>query len=191
MPVRIGRIAWPLAKDAARPSSDRVHICSTIVSGMFSDWTELHGDRRFADDPALVCGFRAIPRTRRGNRRAPEGAGHQADDPPQLRHAQARGLPEGAARYAARRAFRQAGTHLRRHARCLPRPRRRGAGPGRGHRGEPARDGSHQGSDHRHDHGRGGKRRGTRHRRGRSGQHARALDLLGHLSRGVCVHPLA
>jgi len=28
-----------------------------IVSALFSDWTELRGDRRYADDPALVCGF--------------------------------------------------------------------------------------------------------------------------------------
>jgi acetyl-CoA carboxylase carboxyl transferase subunit alpha len=27
------------------------------VAALFSDWTELHGDRRFGDDPALVCGF--------------------------------------------------------------------------------------------------------------------------------------
>ncbi len=27
------------------------------VSAFFTEWTELHGDRRFADDPALVCGF--------------------------------------------------------------------------------------------------------------------------------------
>jgi acetyl-CoA carboxylase carboxyl transferase subunit alpha len=27
------------------------------VQALFTDWTELHGDRRFAEDPALVCGF--------------------------------------------------------------------------------------------------------------------------------------
>jgi acetyl-CoA carboxylase carboxyl transferase subunit alpha len=27
------------------------------VQALFTDWTELHGDRRYADDPALVCGF--------------------------------------------------------------------------------------------------------------------------------------
>jgi acetyl-CoA carboxylase carboxyl transferase subunit alpha len=27
------------------------------VGALFTDFTELHGDRRFADDPALVCGF--------------------------------------------------------------------------------------------------------------------------------------
>ena len=27
------------------------------VDALFTDWTELHGDRRFMEDPALVCGF--------------------------------------------------------------------------------------------------------------------------------------
>lgn len=27
------------------------------INGIFTDWFELHGDRLFADDPALVCGF--------------------------------------------------------------------------------------------------------------------------------------
>ncbi len=27
------------------------------VQALFTDWTELHGDRGFADDPAIVCGF--------------------------------------------------------------------------------------------------------------------------------------
>jgi acetyl-CoA carboxylase carboxyl transferase subunit alpha len=27
------------------------------VEALFTEWTELHGDRRFGDDPALVCGF--------------------------------------------------------------------------------------------------------------------------------------
>src|SRR5262245_57324287 len=27
------------------------------VDALFTDFTEIHGDRRFGDDPALVCGF--------------------------------------------------------------------------------------------------------------------------------------
>jgi len=27
------------------------------VQALFTEWTELHGDRRFGDDPAMVCGF--------------------------------------------------------------------------------------------------------------------------------------
>jgi len=28
-----------------------------IVQALFTEWTEVRGDRRYADDPALVCGF--------------------------------------------------------------------------------------------------------------------------------------
>jgi acetyl-CoA carboxylase carboxyl transferase subunit alpha len=28
-----------------------------LVQALFTDWTELHGDRHFGDDPAMVCGF--------------------------------------------------------------------------------------------------------------------------------------
>src|SRR5574340_1170530 len=27
------------------------------VEALFTEWTEVRGDRRFADDPAMVCGF--------------------------------------------------------------------------------------------------------------------------------------
>ncbi|HKC10766.1 MAG TPA: acetyl-CoA carboxylase carboxyl transferase subunit alpha, partial [Vicinamibacteria bacterium] len=27
------------------------------VQALFTEWTEVHGDRRYADDPALVCGL--------------------------------------------------------------------------------------------------------------------------------------
>ena len=27
------------------------------VQALFTEWTEIHGDRRYGDDPALVCGF--------------------------------------------------------------------------------------------------------------------------------------
>jgi len=27
------------------------------VQALFTEWTELHGDRRYADDPAILCGF--------------------------------------------------------------------------------------------------------------------------------------
>jgi acetyl-CoA carboxylase carboxyl transferase subunit alpha len=27
------------------------------IQGLFTEWTELHGDRLYGDDPALVCGF--------------------------------------------------------------------------------------------------------------------------------------
>ena len=34
------------------------------VERLFTGWDELHGDRRFADDHAIVCGFAALPGSR-------------------------------------------------------------------------------------------------------------------------------
>ena len=31
-----------------------------LVNTIFSDWVEIHGDRRYSDDPAMVCGFARI-----------------------------------------------------------------------------------------------------------------------------------
>lgn len=35
---------------------DRPHTID-FISRLFKDFVELHGDRRFADDPAIICGF--------------------------------------------------------------------------------------------------------------------------------------
>ncbi|HMQ03990.1 MAG TPA: acetyl-CoA carboxylase carboxyltransferase subunit alpha [Pyrinomonadaceae bacterium] len=40
-----------MARDPERPYS------LDIVNSIFTDFVEVHGDRRYADDPALVCGF--------------------------------------------------------------------------------------------------------------------------------------
>ncbi len=43
-----------LARHANRPYS------LDYIDRIFTDWTEVHGDRNFRDDPALVCGFARI-----------------------------------------------------------------------------------------------------------------------------------
>ncbi len=40
-----------LARHQARPYT------LDYIKHIFTDWTEIHGDRNFRDDPALVCGF--------------------------------------------------------------------------------------------------------------------------------------
>jgi acetyl-CoA carboxylase carboxyl transferase subunit alpha len=45
---------WQKTKVARHP--DRPYTLD-YVEALFTEFTELHGDRRFADDPALVCGF--------------------------------------------------------------------------------------------------------------------------------------
>lgn len=43
-----------LARHAKRPYS------LDYIERIFTDWTEVHGDRNYRDDPALVCGFARI-----------------------------------------------------------------------------------------------------------------------------------
>ncbi len=42
------------ARDAERPYT------SDLLAAIFTDMTEIHGDRRYADDPALICGFAVL-----------------------------------------------------------------------------------------------------------------------------------
>jgi acetyl-CoA carboxylase carboxyl transferase subunit alpha len=42
------------ARDARRPYTN------DLLSGIFTDFIELHGDRRYSDDPAVICGFARI-----------------------------------------------------------------------------------------------------------------------------------
>ena len=107
--------------------------------------------------------LRHLRRHARPGARAPEGAQHEGEGAAQLRPAQARGLPQGAAPDGAGRAHAPADHLPDRHAGRLPRRRRRGARPGRGDREEPGGDGGPAGSD-----------RLRRDRRGRLGRRARA-----------------
>ena len=45
--------AWQIAQVARHPQRP---YTLDYVQGLFTDWHELHGDRAFADDPAIVCG---------------------------------------------------------------------------------------------------------------------------------------
>ena len=109
----------------------------TTSSACSTGFVELHGDRRFGDDPAIVGGFGTFDGTPVLVARPPEGAQHQGERAAQLRPAQARGLPQGAAADGAGGAHEAADPLPHRHAGRLPGHRRRGARPGRGHRQEP------------------------------------------------------
>ena len=73
------------------------------VERLFTGFDELHGDRRFADDHAIVSGLARLHGRAGRDRRAPEGARHQAEDLPQLRLRASGGLSQGAAGHAAGR----------------------------------------------------------------------------------------
>jgi hypothetical protein len=119
------------------------------VERLFTGWEELHGDRRFADDHAIITGladYRGEPVVIVG---PPEGARHEAEDLPQLRLRAPRRIPEGAAGHAARRQVQPADHRVHRHAGRLSGRGVRRTGGRRGHRAEPPRDDDARGPDHR------------------------------------------
>ena len=161
------------------------------VERLFTEFVELHGDRRFADDGAIVCGFARYHGAPVLVCRPPEGPRHEAEGAAQLRLRAAGGLSQGAARDADGRQVRPADHRLRRHAGGLSRRRVRGARHRRGHRPEPARDGRPQRADHRRHHRRGRQRRRARpcHRRPRADAGVRRLQR--HSARGLRRDPVA
>ena len=104
----------------------------------FSDFMPLGGDRHYGEDQAIIGGFGAARRPQGHADRAREGPRHRKPPPPQLRHGQARGLPQGGPADGARRALRPAGGDAGRHLgrvsrasrpRSAARPRRSPARP--------------------------------------------------------------
>ena len=118
----------PGTSSSARASSS-ARTRSTTWALVFDDFLELHGDRLFEEDSAIVGGLARLGELHGDADRPPEGQQHRRDDGAQLRHARAGGLPQGHAADALRRQVRHADRDARRHRRRLSRPRRRGARP--------------------------------------------------------------
>ncbi len=130
--------AWQIAMVARHPQRP---YTLDYVNGLFSDFRELHGDRELRRRRGDRRRPRALQRQAVHGDRPPEGPRHQGEDPPQLRHAAPRGLPQGAAPDEARREVRAAAVHVRRHAGRVSGHRRRGARAVGGDRPQPLRDG--------------------------------------------------
>ena len=86
--------AWQIAQVARHPQRP---YTLDYIGGMFADFRELHGDRTLRRRSGDRRRPRALQRQAVHGDRPPEGPRHQGKDPPQLRHAAARGLPQGAA----------------------------------------------------------------------------------------------
>ena len=93
---------------------------STTSRRLWPEFEELHGDRLYGDDPAIVAGIGRGVGGPGGRHRAPEGARHGRPHLPQLRHARPGGLPQGHAGDGPRRQARPAADHADRHAGGLP-----------------------------------------------------------------------
>ena len=161
------------------------------VRYLIEGFVEIHGDRRYADDPAIVTGFGVF----RG--RAVLVIGHQKGRDTKEKIFRNFGMPRPEGYRKALRAMKLAekvpppDRDVHRHTRRVPGNRRGGARPGRGDRSQPAGDGAPPRPRARHRHRRRGERRGAGHRRRRSRQHARVLRLLRDQPGGVRGHPLA
>ena len=122
-----------LARNLRRPRT------LEFVAAMADDFIELHGDRLFGDDAAMVAGLARID----GRRVVVIGQQKGADTDENIRRnfgmPHPGGLSQGDAGHGARRAVRPAGRHLRRRARAPTpaRSRRSAASPRR----SPARSG--------------------------------------------------
>ena len=106
-----------LARNLRRPRT------LEFVAAMTDDFVELHGDRLFGDDAAIVAGLRPPRRAARRRHRPAEGRRHRGEHPAQLRDAPPRGLPQGDAGHGAGRALRPADRDLRGRARRPSRTR--------------------------------------------------------------------
>ena len=161
------------------------------IGALFTEFTELHGDRRFGDDPALVAGFALY------KERPVAVVGHQKGRDTKQKIYRNFGMPKPEGYRKALRVMQLAAKFGRPIISFvdtpgrLPRPRRRGARPGGGDRLQPARDGAAADADHRERDGRGRQRGSARGRGRRPRQHARALDLLGDHAGGLRRHPVA
>ena len=103
-----------LARNLRRP---RILELLAVIADEF---VELHGDRLFGDDEAVVAGFARIDGHRVAVDRPAEGRRHRGERPPQLRHAPPRGIPQGDADHGARGTERPPGRHVRGRARRPP-----------------------------------------------------------------------
>ena len=126
--------AWEsvqIARNVRRPTARR------YLDGIVEGFIELHGDRAFADDGAILAGI-GVDLGASGDGHRP-GEGRELGRPrgPQLRLPPARGLPQVAAPHARGGEVRPADSLLGGHPGRLLRHRGRGARPGQRHRRQP------------------------------------------------------
>ena len=176
---------------SSSPATSSARARSTTSGFVFDEFQELHGDRLFEEDAAIVGGLARLGELPVMRDRPPEGPHDERDDGAQLRHARS---PRATARrmrlmrYAAR--FGMPIVTLVDTPGRLPRHRRRGARPVDRDRRVDHADVAAAGADrHRRD------RRGRQRRRaGAGGRRPRADDgerlLLGDQPRGLRDDPV-
>ena len=173
-----------LARNLERPHT------LDYVGFVFDDFLELHGDRQFREDPAIVSGLAQLGELRGGADRPPEGQHDGRDDGAQLRDAGARRLSQGHAHDALRGQVRPARDHAGGHRGRLPGPGCRGARAVQRDRRVDHADVAAPGALHHGRDRRGRLRRRTGAGGGRPRADARELVLLGDQPRGLRHDPV-
>ena len=162
-----------------------------FIQRLFTGFTEIHGDRRFADDHALMTGFADY----KGQPVLLVGHVKGGDTKEKIFRNFGYARPEGYRK--ALRAMRLAEKFsrpiivVRRHAGGVSGHRVGGARRRRGDRRQPARHDDARHADHRHRQRRGRQRRRARHRGRRSRADAGVRDLQRHPAGGMRGDPLA
>ena len=168
--------AW--ARTELARHSDRPYTLD-YVERIFTDWTELHGDRNFGDDPALICGIA------RFNGEEVMVIGHQKGRDIKSRVYRNFGQPNPEGYRKALRFMQMAEKFNRPLFTFVDTPGaypgswRRRARPSRSYRPQSSRDGPTESSDHHHHHRRRWLRRRARDRSRRPRAHAREQCVLG------------
>ena len=123
--------AWQIAQVARHPMRP---YTADYLTWIAPDFQELHGDRMYADDPAIIGGIGRL------DGRPVMFIGHQKGRDTKERVRRNYGMPRGKVFIAGRRLYRHAGR--------LSRGRCRGAGPERSDRVQPVPDGESEHADH-------------------------------------------
>ena len=137
--VTAPRGAWEKTELARHPQRP---YTLDYIERIFTDWSEIHGDRGFADDPAIVCGMA------RFHGEEVMVIGHQKARDTKQKVYRNFGMPnpegyrKGFARNEDRGKIRPASVYFRGYSRRVPRPGRGRARPGGSHCPQPARDGA-------------------------------------------------
>ena len=179
--------SWQIAQVARHPQRP---YTLDYIDGMFSDFRELHGDRTYADDPAIVGGLA------RFNGQPCMVIGHQKGRDTKEKIHRNFGMPRPEGYRKALRLMKLAekfGLPLFTFVDtpgAYPGHRRRGARAVGGDRPQPLRDGGPAHPDHRHGDRRRRLRRRARHRHRRRHADAAVRDLFRDLARRLRVDPV-
>ncbi len=155
-PDVVHTIAWEKTELARHPQRP---YTLDYIERIFTEWSEIHGDRGFGDDPAIVCGMARL------NGAEVMVIGHQKARDTKQKVYRNFGMPNPEGYRKALRAMKMAEKFGRplitfgRHSGRISRPWRGRTGTSGGYRAKSARNGTTSGPNHYYYNGRGWQRR--------------------------------